>query len=136
MYPAEALATALLARGVSVALITDRRGGAFGEKLPAVRVFRIRAGRLGRDAIDRVRGVLEMGVGAYQALQLLKDLRPAAVVGFGGYPSVPTIAAALWHKTPVILHEQNALLGRANRRLAGRAAIIAPRLCRRTPISR
>ncbi len=134
MYPAEALATALLARGVSVALITDRRGGAFGEKLPAVRVFRIRAGRLGRDAIDRVRGVLEMGVGAYQALQLLKDLRPAAVVGFGGYPSVPTIAAALWHKTPVILHEQNALLGRANRRLAGRAAIIATSFARTTPL--
>jgi UDP-N-acetylglucosamine--N-acetylmuramyl-(pentapeptide) pyrophosphoryl-undecaprenol N-acetylglucosamine transferase len=55
----------------------------------------------------------------------MSDLRPAAVVGFGGYPSIPTVLAAILYKIPIVLHEQNALLGRANRRLAKRAAAIA-----------
>lgn len=125
MFPAEALARALIARGVRVALITDRRGEAFGDSLPAVPVYRIRAGRLGRDTLVRLRAVLDMGLGWLDARRLLRSLAPAAIVGFGGYPSIPTVIAASNHRIPIVLHEQNALLGRANRRLATRARAVA-----------
>jgi len=125
MFPAEALARALIARGVRTALVTDHRGQAFGEALPAVEVYRIRASRLPRYAIDRIKALIEMGLGGLEARRLLRRLKPDAVVGFGGYPSMPTIFAAALAKIPIVLHEQNALLGRANRRLASRAKVIA-----------
>ena len=125
MFPAEALARALIARGIRTALVTDQRGQAFGEALPAVEVYRIRASRLPRYAIDRIKAFIEMGLGGLEARRLLRRLQPDAVVGFGGYPSIPTIFAAALAKIPIVLHEQNALLGRANRRLASRARVIA-----------
>jgi UDP-N-acetylglucosamine--N-acetylmuramyl-(pentapeptide) pyrophosphoryl-undecaprenol N-acetylglucosamine transferase len=124
MFPAEALSKALIARGVRVALVTDRRGQAFGD-MGDVAVHRIHASRLPRGAIDRVAAVAAMGLGFVDAWRLLRRLRPAAVVGFGGYPSIPTIAAALWCRIPTVLHEQNARLGRANARLAARARVVA-----------
>jgi UDP-N-acetylglucosamine--N-acetylmuramyl-(pentapeptide) pyrophosphoryl-undecaprenol N-acetylglucosamine transferase len=123
IFPSEALARAMLDRGVRVALVTDRRGQAFS--LPEVQTYRIRASRLRRDMLDRLRAVVEMGLGGLEARRVLRDLRPAAVVGFGGYPSLPTILAASLAKIPIVLHEQNARLGRANRRLASRAKVIA-----------
>jgi UDP-N-acetylglucosamine--N-acetylmuramyl-(pentapeptide) pyrophosphoryl-undecaprenol N-acetylglucosamine transferase len=125
MFPAEALARALIARNMRVALVTDQRGQAFGENLPAVGVHRIRASRLPRHTIDRFRAVMEMGLGGLEARKLLRTLSPSVVVGFGGYPSIPTVFAAAFAKVPIVLHEQNALLGRANRRLASRAQAIA-----------
>jgi UDP-N-acetylglucosamine--N-acetylmuramyl-(pentapeptide) pyrophosphoryl-undecaprenol N-acetylglucosamine transferase len=125
MFPAEALARALIVRDIRVALITDQRGQAFGENLPAVDVHRIRASRLPRHTMDRVRAVIEMGLGGLEARRLLHRLAPAVVVGFGGYPSIPTVFAASLARIPIVLHEQNALLGRANRRLASRAQAIA-----------
>jgi len=125
MFPAEALARALIARGIRVALLTDQRGQAFGEILPSVEVHRIRASRLPRYALDRLRAVIEMGLGGLEARKLLRGLNPSVVVGFGGYPSIPTVFAASLARIPIVLHEQNALLGRANRRLASRAQAIA-----------
>jgi UDP-N-acetylglucosamine--N-acetylmuramyl-(pentapeptide) pyrophosphoryl-undecaprenol N-acetylglucosamine transferase len=125
MFPAEALARALIVRGIRVALLTDQRGQAFGETLPSVEVHRIRASRLPRYALDRLRAVIEMGLGGLEARKLLRGLNPSVVVGFGGYPSIPTVFAASLAKIPIVLHEQNALLGRANRRLASRAQAIA-----------
>jgi UDP-N-acetylglucosamine--N-acetylmuramyl-(pentapeptide) pyrophosphoryl-undecaprenol N-acetylglucosamine transferase len=125
MFPAEALASALIERGLRVALITDLRGAAFGDTLPAVAIYRIRASRLRRDLVDRLHAVMEMALGGWDARRLLRNLKPAIVVGFGGYPSMPTVIAAALQKIPVVLHEQNALLGRANRRLAPRARAIA-----------
>ncbi|HEX4504662.1 MAG TPA: undecaprenyldiphospho-muramoylpentapeptide beta-N-acetylglucosaminyltransferase [Alphaproteobacteria bacterium] len=125
MFPAEALAKALLARGIRVALLTDERGRVFGETLAGVEVHRIRSSRLPRYALDRLRAVWEMGLGALEARKLLKSLRPSVAVGFGGYPSIPTIFAASLTRIPIVLHEQNALLGRANRRMASRAQAIA-----------
>jgi len=125
MFPAEALARVLIAHGIRVALLTDQRGQAFGENLPSVEIYRIRASRLPRYALDRLRAVIEMGLGGLEARKLLRKLKPAAVVGFGGYPSIPTVFAASLAKIPIVLHEQNALLGRANRRLASRAQAIA-----------
>lgn len=126
LFPAEALAQELLARDIEVLLVTDQRGGGFGDKLPSVTTLRIAAaGIAGGGVLRKVKGVLQLGVGYLQARKILKEQRPDAVVGFGGYPSVPTILAAAHLGRPVILHEQNAVLGRANRLLARRASAIA-----------
>ena len=125
MFPAEALARALLARSIRVALITDRRGQAFGEALPEVAVHRIRTGRLSRSMVARLQAVTQMGLGFIDARRILKQLEPDVVVGFGGYPSIPTVVAAVTKRIPVVLHEQNAMLGRANRRLAAYARAVA-----------
>jgi UDP-N-acetylglucosamine--N-acetylmuramyl-(pentapeptide) pyrophosphoryl-undecaprenol N-acetylglucosamine transferase len=126
MFPAEALAGELLARGHKVALATDRRGGGFGERLPAVGTHRIAAGGLaGTGLVGRAQGVVQLGVGFFQSRALLGRLKPGVVVGFGGYASVPTVLAASVAGIPTILHEQNAVLGRANKLLAKRATRIA-----------
>jgi UDP-N-acetylglucosamine--N-acetylmuramyl-(pentapeptide) pyrophosphoryl-undecaprenol N-acetylglucosamine transferase len=125
MFPAEALAREMLARGYRVALVTDRRGQAFGDKLAGVAVHRIRAGRLGAGIAGKAVALLDMALGTLEARRLLRTLQPAAVVGFGGYPSVPTMLAATRQGFPTLIHEQNAVLGRANRLLAPRVAAIA-----------
>src|SRR4051812_26437739 len=126
MFPAEALAQELLARGCRVVLVTDRRGRAFGDRLGAVRVHRVHAGgMLGRSLLRRVQAALLIGLGVVQSLWLMARLRPAVVVGFGGYPSVPPLLAASRVRVPTVLHEQNAVLGRANRLLAPRAQKLA-----------
>lgn len=125
MFPAEALARELLARGRTVALVTDRRGGAFGDALPGVQVFRIRAAAPSGSLAGKIRAVAELALGTLQARRLMAGLRPAAVVGFGGYPSVPALIAARRAGFATVLHEQNAVLGRANRLLAGGARALA-----------
>ncbi len=125
LFPAEALASVLLARGWRVALVTDRRGHAFSEKLPGVALHRIPAGRLGAGIFRKAVGIAEMMLGTLAAGRLLRGLKPAVVVGFGGYPSVPTMLAATRLHIATLLHEQNALLGRANRFLAPRVSRIA-----------
>ncbi len=125
MFPAEALARELLGRGVGVALVTDRRGQAFGDKLPGASLHRIRAGRFGAGLVSKVVGLTGLALGTLEAGRLLRRLSPAAAVGFGGYPSVPTMLAAARLRLPTLIHEQNAILGRANRLLAPRARVIA-----------
>jgi UDP-N-acetylglucosamine--N-acetylmuramyl-(pentapeptide) pyrophosphoryl-undecaprenol N-acetylglucosamine transferase len=126
MFPAEALAAELLARGHQVALVTDRRGGGFGDRLPAVDTHRIAAGGLaGTGLVGRAQGVVQLGVGFFQSRALLGRLKPNVAVGFGGYASVPTVLAASLAGSPTVLHEQNAVLGRANKLLAKRATRIA-----------
>jgi UDP-N-acetylglucosamine--N-acetylmuramyl-(pentapeptide) pyrophosphoryl-undecaprenol N-acetylglucosamine transferase len=126
MFPAEALAQELLARGHTVVLVTDRRGGAFGDRLAAVAVYRVyAAGVLGKTTLERVKALLLLSIGVVQALWLMLRLKPAVVVGFGGYPSVPALLVAGRIKLPTVLHEQNAVLGRANRLLAPRAKKLA-----------
>src|SRR5689334_20243138 len=111
VFPAEALARELLGRGMRVALLTDRRGGKFSDDLP-VNVYRVRASSLGKGLFGKLRSIAEMGIGVVQARRRLRKLKPAAVVGFGGYPSAPTLYAAAAMGIPIILHEQNAVLGR------------------------
>jgi UDP-N-acetylglucosamine--N-acetylmuramyl-(pentapeptide) pyrophosphoryl-undecaprenol N-acetylglucosamine transferase len=126
VFPADALAGALLERGCAVALVTDRRGGSYGGTLGKLDTHRIRAGQItGRSPLRRLRGLLELALGAVQARRLLGRLRPAAAVGFGGYASIPTMLAARWARVPTVIHEQNAVLGRANRVLAPRVTRIA-----------
>ncbi|MEI6985056.1 MAG: undecaprenyldiphospho-muramoylpentapeptide beta-N-acetylglucosaminyltransferase [Rhodospirillaceae bacterium] len=115
MFPAEALARELLSRNVPVVLVTDRRGGAFGEVLSLVPVHRVDAATFQPGLLSKLKAVAELALGTVQALLLIRRLKPSVVVGFGGYPSLPAVAAACLAGVPVILHEQNAVLGRANR---------------------
>ncbi len=126
VFPAEALASELRARDLTLALFTDRRGEAFGGTLGAITTHQIRAGRVsGGGVIGRARGLVDLALGGMQSRRLLAALKPAVVVGFGGYPTVPPMLAAVSLGIPTVIHEQNALLGRANRLLAPRVRAIA-----------
>ena len=126
MFPAQALARELLSRGIGVVLITDARGGGFGPELPQVETHHIRAGAMaGAGIVKKIRSTAELGLGYLQARGHIRRCGAEAAVGFGGYPSVPTMMAAAHRDLRVVLHEQNSVLGRANRLLASRARIIA-----------
>ena len=125
MIPAHSLASELKKRGHGVMLITDSRGARFPGLFDGVPVHILPAGRLMRSPMGLVRGVKSLLEGRRQARKLYKDHRPDAVIGFGGYPAVPAVLAATAMKIPTVLHEQNAVLGRANRFLAGEAVAIA-----------
>ena len=126
MFPAEALASALEARGHKLALITDRRGANYGGVLSRIERHEIRAGSpVARGPMARAFGAVNLLRGIGEAGRLLRRLMPHAVVGFGGYPSVPPVIAASRQGIACVIHEQNAVLGRANRLLAGRAGAIA-----------
>jgi UDP-N-acetylglucosamine--N-acetylmuramyl-(pentapeptide) pyrophosphoryl-undecaprenol N-acetylglucosamine transferase len=124
IFPAEALARALVARGVRVVLVTDHRGGKFSDDLN-VPTHRISADTLRKGLLGKLRSLVAMGIGLLQAQRIIRKIKPAVVVGFGGYPSVPTVYAASQMGVSVVLHEQNAVLGRANRVLMGKAKLIA-----------
>jgi UDP-N-acetylglucosamine--N-acetylmuramyl-(pentapeptide) pyrophosphoryl-undecaprenol N-acetylglucosamine transferase len=126
MFPAAALADELGCRGFLPILITDARGGGYGEAPGRIETHRIRAGKVaGLGPLARLSGLLSIALGTLQARRLLRKLHPAAVVGFGGYASFPTVLAATWLGLPTLIHEQNAVLGRANRMLAPRVTAIA-----------
>jgi UDP-N-acetylglucosamine--N-acetylmuramyl-(pentapeptide) pyrophosphoryl-undecaprenol N-acetylglucosamine transferase len=128
-FPAEALATELITRGRRVALMTDARSS--GLKSPVfggLEQFVISgAGIAGRGRIRAGMAALALTGGVMQARQILARIHAAAVIGFGGYPCVaPVLATRLMrHRPTVILHEQNAVLGRANRFLAHHAELLA-----------
>lgn len=126
VFPAEALAEELAGRGCCLALITDRRGDAFKGASEGIEIHRIRAGGLvGKSFAARLKNGPELAIGTWQARGLLKRLKPKAVIGFGGYASVPTMLAASFGGYQTAIHEQNAVLGRANRLLASRVDRIA-----------
>lgn len=121
LFPAECLAKELADRGYRLAWITDERGAARSSFLTGVETHVISArGLAGFGAIGRLTGALSLGVGVFQARRLLKDMQPAIVVGFGGYAAAPTMMAATHLNLPTIIHEQNAVIGRANRLFARR----------------
>ena len=122
VFPAQALAAELARRGREHGFVTDSRGADFhgGE------VYRVSAGAVaGRGLAGRLRGLAAVALGVLQARRLLHRLRPAGVVGFGGYASVPAMLAASQLGLPTVIHEQNAVLGRANRLLAPRVGAVA-----------
>ncbi len=125
LFPAEAVARLLIASGGAVHLLTDQRADRFAASVPGVTIDLVRAGRLGGGPLHAAYGLAELALGMVQARRLLRRLAPAAVVGFGGYPSVPTMLAAAQLGLPTLIHEQNAVFGRANRLLAPRARRIA-----------
>jgi UDP-N-acetylglucosamine--N-acetylmuramyl-(pentapeptide) pyrophosphoryl-undecaprenol N-acetylglucosamine transferase len=126
VFPAQALAEALHARGHRLALLTDARGGRFGGALGAAEHHAIAAASPSTGGlIGKLGALFRLLLGIRQAGRILRALAPGAVVGFGGYASVPPLIAARRLGIPTVIHEQNAVLGRANRLLAGRVDRIA-----------
>ncbi|MCY4229824.1 MAG: undecaprenyldiphospho-muramoylpentapeptide beta-N-acetylglucosaminyltransferase [Alphaproteobacteria bacterium] len=118
VFPARAFAACLAARSETAIAVTDRRGTAFAGDAP---VYTIRAGSPRSPS-----GLMQLGLGVFDARRVLAKTCSRAVVGFGGYPSAPTVLAARWLGLTTVLHEQNAVLGRTNRVLArGRVKIAA-----------
>lgn len=126
VFPAEALAKALVARGLKVVFMTDDRGGIYKGMPEAVDIHQVASsGIAGKSIFGRAKSIPQLALGCLQAGKLLRGIHPALVVGFGGYASLPPLVAANWLKFPTLIHEQNAILGRANRLLAARAKGIA-----------
>jgi UDP-N-acetylglucosamine--N-acetylmuramyl-(pentapeptide) pyrophosphoryl-undecaprenol N-acetylglucosamine transferase len=129
LFPAEALGVELIRRGFRVRLVTDERAlrysGLFTKDM--IDVVASETAR-GRNPLQIAYAGLTLATGTLSAYQLIKRLKPAAVVGFGGYPTLPPLVAAKFAGVPGIIHEANAVLGRANRFLAGRVRAIATSL--------
>ena len=125
MVPAHALAAELKSRDHGVLLITDDRGARFPGLFEDVPVHILPAGRLGGGPIGWLKAAASVVKGRAEAKRLYREHTPDAVVGFGGYPALPSLLAASSLHIPTVLHEQNAVIGRVNRLLAGEAAAIA-----------
>ncbi|MGH6834724.1 MAG: undecaprenyldiphospho-muramoylpentapeptide beta-N-acetylglucosaminyltransferase [Methylocella sp.] len=126
LFLAAALAHALAARGMEVHLVTDERAARFGADFPAHAIHRVAAATPSVGALfSRVTAIFTLIRGTVAARGLIKRIRPRAVIGFGGYPAVPPLLAATHLRVPTLLHEGNAVIGRANRFLASRVDAIA-----------
>jgi UDP-N-acetylglucosamine--N-acetylmuramyl-(pentapeptide) pyrophosphoryl-undecaprenol N-acetylglucosamine transferase len=129
LFPAEALAIELMKRGFRVRLATDSRAlrytGLFSrDTIDVVPSETVR----GRNPLSLARTGLMLAAGMAVALNLVRRLEPAAVVGFGGYPTLPPLIAARLLRVPGVIHEANAVPGRANRFLSRRVSAIATSL--------
>ena len=126
LFPAFALAEELQRRGYAVELMTDMRGDRYGTGFPARAVHKVHAATLkGRSPFALAKTGTTLARGIREAYAILGRIKPAAVVGFGGYSTFPPLMAARLRKIPTALHEQNAVMGRANRMLARRVTAIA-----------
>lgn len=126
MFPAEALARELQSRGWKVVLATDSRGDQYAHAFPAEERIALNAATFKTtDPVGMVRGGVKILQGVMQARKAFARLKPSVVVGFGGYPSLPALLAARTQGLPTIIHEQNAVLGRANRLLAPSVTAVA-----------
>lgn len=125
LFPAEALANVLIARGATVDLVSDDRAAAYADSFPA-KLHQVTSGTVtGSGWFGRLKGAISIAAGTRQALKLLDRLKPDVVVGFGGYPTVPPVYAATMRRIPTVIHEANGVMGRANRFLAARVTTIA-----------
>jgi UDP-N-acetylglucosamine--N-acetylmuramyl-(pentapeptide) pyrophosphoryl-undecaprenol N-acetylglucosamine transferase len=125
LTPAFALAAELVARGHHVALVTDTRGAEIPGKPEFLPAHVLPAGRFGKNPLHWYAGLRAVLEGRAMARRLYETFQPGAVIGFGGYPALPALLAAQAEGIPSIIHEQNAVLGRVNRLLAGRVDAIA-----------
>ena len=126
LFPAEALAHELKASGYSVHLVTDSRAERYAGKFPADEIHVVPSATIGSKNPVKIVGALwTLWSGMRAARRLMARLRPKVVVGFGGYPTVPPLLAAKGLRIPTMIHEQNAVMGRANRMLAKDVKAIA-----------
>src|SRR3978361_854457 len=123
LFPAEALGVELMKRGMRVRLVTDSRAlrysGLFTKDLIDVGPSE---NQRGRPPLSPARPGLTLAAGTAVALNLMRRLKPKAVVGFGGYPTLPPLLAARLFGIPSVIHDSNAVLGRANRFLSRRVS--------------
>jgi UDP-N-acetylglucosamine--N-acetylmuramyl-(pentapeptide) pyrophosphoryl-undecaprenol N-acetylglucosamine transferase len=125
LFPAQAVSEALAQRGWRIVLATDHRTRDLTAGFPAQRQLAIASATLSGGPMTRARQVLSLLRGFLQARAALAGLKPDVVVGFGGYPSLPTLLAARILGLKTVIHEQNAVMGRANRLLAPGVTAVA-----------
>ncbi len=126
LFPAQALAEALTRRGWRIALATDDRGATYASNFPAERRIPLSAATYKPgDLIGMAGAAFQVLAGVSQAKSAYRRARPDIVVGFGGYPSLPGLMAATQMRIPTVIHEQNAVLGRVNRFMAGKVTRVA-----------
>ena len=126
LFPSEALAHELIERGWKVHLATDHRAERYSRQFPAVEVHPIPSATLGsKNPIAMLSAFWTIWQGVRQAGRVIARIKPEAVVGFGGYPTLPPLYAATRRKVPTLIHEQYAVMGRANKALASRVDAIA-----------
>jgi UDP-N-acetylglucosamine--N-acetylmuramyl-(pentapeptide) pyrophosphoryl-undecaprenol N-acetylglucosamine transferase len=126
LFPAEALTVALAERGCLVDLVTDERAEKYGRAFPARATHIVAAATIGsKNPVALAKTLFTLGRGFLHARKVIRVLKPAAVIGFGGYPTLPPMFAATQLGVPTIIHDQNAVMGRANRQLSGRITAIA-----------
>jgi UDP-N-acetylglucosamine--N-acetylmuramyl-(pentapeptide) pyrophosphoryl-undecaprenol N-acetylglucosamine transferase len=126
LFPAEALGHELKARGYRVHLVTDSRAERFAGKFPADEIHVVPSATIGsKNPIALAKALYTLWSGMRTARSLFSRLKPKAVIGFGGYPTVPPLLASTTMKIPSLIHEQNAVMGRANKMLASRVQAIA-----------
>ncbi len=126
LFPAQALAGELKRRGYGVELMTDSRADKYGSAFPADKVHLIRSDTIrSKSPLSLAKTAIKLGLGTLQAMKVIRTAKPAAIVGFGGYPTFPPMFAARVLGVPAILHEANAVMGRANKMLAKGARSVA-----------
>jgi len=126
LFPAQALSAELKRRGHRIVLLTDERGLRFGDTFPCDEIVQIPSSTLSlRSPLKALSGIREIVSGVLKAREALKSSSFCAVAGFGGYPTLPPMVAARILGLPICLHEQNAVMGRANRFLSRFATVLA-----------
>jgi UDP-N-acetylglucosamine--N-acetylmuramyl-(pentapeptide) pyrophosphoryl-undecaprenol N-acetylglucosamine transferase len=126
LFPAEALAHELNARGWTVDLASDPRAERFTGKFPARKIHPIASATIGsKNPVALARSFWTLWRGFRQSSAVIASVKPQVVVGFGGYPTLPPLYAATRRGVPSLIHEQNAVMGRANKALAERVNAIA-----------
>lgn len=126
LFPAEALSVALAERGCLVDLVTDERAEKYGRAFPARATHIVESATIGsRNPLALAKTAFTLGRGYLHARKIIRVLKPSAVIGFGGYPTLPPMFAATQLGVPTVIHDQNAVMGRANRQLSGRVTAIA-----------
>lgn len=124
LFPAAAFAEGCRARGFRVCLMTDERGRKYAANFPADLIEDVAAATFsGVNPLRALKSALAIWRGIQEAKARMQELRPVLIAGFGGYPSLPALAAA--GGRPILIHEQNSVLGRVNKMFAGRASIVA-----------
>jgi UDP-N-acetylglucosamine--N-acetylmuramyl-(pentapeptide) pyrophosphoryl-undecaprenol N-acetylglucosamine transferase len=126
LFPAQAVAAELSRRGRRIVIMTDARGRNYGNAFPGMTIETVpSASPSNTGRVGKVLAPFEILRGVLVGLSKLRRVKPTAVVGFGGYPSLPVMIAARLTGLPTIIHEQNAVLGRVNRLIADRMRAIA-----------
>lgn len=128
LFPAQALAGELRRRGRKIVVMTDSRGRNYQSVFPGASIEQVPSATFVGSLASRAVAPLRIAAGILVSFFKLRRIRPSAVVGFGGYPSLPVLAAALLDDVPTAVHEQNAVLGRVNRQFADRVKAVAASL--------
>ncbi len=126
LFPAQALADELVRRGYDVDLITDTRGKIYGADFPARKVYKVAAATFrGRSPIEATKTLGALGNAFQAAYRIMGEASPRAIIGFGGYPTLAPVLAAIGRGIPAAIHEQNSVMGQANRFLSTMVKAIA-----------